>query len=129
MKIELATLVVHDYDVAISFFVDSLGFVLIEDAPATTNDRRAKRWVVVRPPDGQTGLLLARADDDRQIGAVGNQTGGRVAFFLRVENFDRTYESMRSAGVAFVGQPRTESYGRVAVFRDPWGNRWDLLGP
>jgi catechol 2,3-dioxygenase-like lactoylglutathione lyase family enzyme len=128
VNLDLVTLVVHDYDVAIAFFVESLGFDLIEDTPASTGDGRAKRWVVVRPAGDRTGLLLARADDDRQVDAVGNQTGGRVAFFLRVENFDLTYESMRSAGVAFVEQPRTEPYGRVAVFLDPWGNRWDLLG-
>jgi catechol 2,3-dioxygenase-like lactoylglutathione lyase family enzyme len=127
MNIDLVTLVVPDYDPAIAFFVDSLGFDLLEDSPARSNDGRSKRWVVVRPPGAQTGLLLARADGDRQTNTVGNQAGGRVAFFLRVEDFDAAYASMRSRGVAFT-PPRTESYGRVAVFTDPWGNRWDLLG-
>ena len=128
MNIDLVTVVVDDYEAGIAFFVDTLGFDLLEDVPTTTNDERSKRWVVVRPPGTQTGLLLARADGDRQAGAVGNQTGGRVAFFLRVEKFDLAFEAMRSAGVAFVGQPRREPYGQVAVFLDPWGNRWDLLG-
>lgn len=128
MNIDLVTLVVDEYDGAISFFVRTLGFDLIEDAPALTNDGRQKRWVVVRPPGARTGILLARADGDRQAAAIGNQTGGRVAFFLRVKNFDATYESMRAAGVAFVDRPRIEPYGRIAVFLDPMGNRWDLLG-
>jgi catechol 2,3-dioxygenase-like lactoylglutathione lyase family enzyme len=129
MHLDLVTIVVPNYESAIDFFVDRLGFELIEDAAATTNDGRPKRWVVVGPPGGHTRLLLARADSDRQADAVGNQTGGRVAFFLRVEDFDSTYEAIRSKGVPFVEQPRTESYGRVAVFVDPWGNHWDLLGP
>jgi catechol 2,3-dioxygenase-like lactoylglutathione lyase family enzyme len=128
VNIDLVTVVVDDYDAGIAFFVDTLGFDLIEDVPTRTNDEGSKRWVVVRPPGTQTGLLLARADGDRQAGAVGNQTGGRVAFFLSVEKFDLAFEEMRSAGVAFVGQPRREPYGQVAVFLDPWGNRWDLLG-
>lgn len=128
VNLDLVTLVVPDYDAAICFFVDRLGFDLAEDTPTDTNDGRPKRWVVVRPPGGQTGLLLARADGAQQTGAVGNQTGGRVSFFLRVENFEQTYETMKSAGVIFVEARRTESYGRVAVFVDPWGNRWDLLG-
>lgn len=129
MDIELVTLVVPDYDAAIGFFVDRLGFELVEDAAATADDGRPKRWVVVRPPGGRTGLLLARADGRRQSDAIGNQTGGRVAFFLRVEDFHQTYDTMKAAGVLFVEQPRAEPYGRVAVFRDPWGNHWDLLGP
>jgi catechol 2,3-dioxygenase-like lactoylglutathione lyase family enzyme len=128
VNIDLVTLVVDDYDAAIAFFVDNLGFDLVEDVLATGNDGRPKRWVVVRPPSAQTGVLLARADGDRQAGAVGNQTGGRVSFFLRVEKVDLAYEEMRSAGVVFIEQPRTEPYGRVAVFLDPWGNSWDLLG-
>lgn len=86
MNIDLVTLVIDDYDDAVAFFVDTLGFDLIEDVPTTTNDGRSKRWVVVRPPGAQTGLLLARADGDRQAGAVGNQTGGRVAFFSALRN-------------------------------------------
>ena len=129
MKIDLVTLVVEDYDIAIRFFVHVLGFDLIDDTPAVNDEGHPKRWVVVRPPGSGTGVLLARADGDRQSAVVGNQTGGRVGFFLRVEDFDETYESMRTAGVTFTGLPRQEPYGRVAVFLDPMGNRWDLLGP
>jgi catechol 2,3-dioxygenase-like lactoylglutathione lyase family enzyme len=126
--LELVTLVVDDYDRAIAFFVDVLGFELVEDSPSLTNDGRPKRWVVVRPPDAQTGILIAVADNDHQRAAIGNQTGGRVGFFLRVDDFDATYERMVSAGVEFVTVPQTETYGRLAVFIDIAGNRWDLLG-
>lgn len=128
-SLDLVTLVVEEYDPAISFFVETLGFELVEDSPSCTNDGRPKRWVVVRPPGARTGLLLARADGSRQEAAVGNQTGGRVGFFLRVEDFEASYERMRSAGVVFESRPRDEPYGRVAVFRDLCGNPWDLLGP
>jgi catechol 2,3-dioxygenase-like lactoylglutathione lyase family enzyme len=121
--------VVDDYDEAIAFFVDALGFELVEDSPSLTNDGRPKRWVVVRPPGAQTGLLLARADGDEQAAAVGRQFAGRVGLFLRVDDFDGQYERMRAAGVEFVSEPRSEPYGRVAVFLDVAGNRWDLLGP
>ncbi len=129
MSIELVALVVRNYDEAIDFFVDVLGFALVEDSPAVTNDGAAKRWVVVRPPDGGAGLLLAQADGEQQLDAVGNQTGGRVGFFLRVSDFFGAYERMKSAGVEFVTSPREEPYGHVVVFRDVAGNRWDLLGP
>jgi catechol 2,3-dioxygenase-like lactoylglutathione lyase family enzyme len=122
------TIVVDDYDQAIEFFAGVLGFDLVEDSPSLTNDGRPKRWVVVRPPGGQTALLLARADGERQAAAVGNQAGGRVGFFLRVDDFDTACRRMTAAGVEFLTAPRTEPYGRVAVFADPWGNRWDLLG-
>jgi catechol 2,3-dioxygenase-like lactoylglutathione lyase family enzyme len=127
--LELVAIVVEEYDPAIRFFVDVLGFELIEDTPALTNDGRPKRWVVVRPPGGQTGILLARADGNDQATVIGHQTGGRVGFFLRVADFNSSYERMLSAGVEFHGPPRTEPYGRVAVFSDISGNRWDLLGP
>jgi catechol 2,3-dioxygenase-like lactoylglutathione lyase family enzyme len=127
--LQLATVVVHEYDPAIRFFVDVLGFELAEDSPSTTNDGRPKRWVVVRPPGAETGLLLAQADGDEQAAAVGNQTAGRVGFFLRVDDFDATYGRIQDAGVEFVGAPREEPYGRVVVFTDIAGNRWDLLGP
>ena len=121
---------VREYDPAIGFFVGALGFELVEDSPAlTTSGGRPKRWVVVRPPGAATGLLLARADGERQAAAVGNQVAGRVGFFLRVEDFDAAFARMTSAGVEFVSPPRTEPYGRVAVFLDIAGNRWDLLGP
>ncbi|GAA4567596.1 VOC family protein [Micromonospora coerulea] len=129
MRIDLVTLVVADYDPAIDFFTEVLGFELVEDKPSLTNDGRPKRWVVVRPPGGGTGLLLARADGERQEAAVGDQTAGRVGFFLRVDDFEATYRRMRAANVEFVTPPRTEPYGRVAVFRDLAGNPWDLLGP
>jgi catechol 2,3-dioxygenase-like lactoylglutathione lyase family enzyme len=129
MHLERAALIVDDYDEAIAFFVDALGFELVEDEPAQTNDGRPKRWVMVRPPGARTGLLLAKADGERQREAVGEQYAGRVGLFLRVEDFDAQYERMRAAGVDFVSEPRDEPYGRVAVFRDVAGNRWDLLGP
>lgn len=127
MHLDLVSLIVPDYDEAISFFVDVLGFELAEDSPSLTNDGRPKRWVVVRPPGGGTGLLLARADGERQERAVGDQFAGRVGLFLRVDDFDACVDRMRAAGVAFVSEPRTEPYGRVAVFLDLAGNRWDLL--
>lgn len=129
MHLELVTIVVAEYDPAIDFFVRVLGFDLIEDSPSLTNDGRPKRWVVVRPPAASTGILLARADGDVQLPAVGNQVAGRVGFFLRVADFDAAYRRMTCAGVEFVTEPRRESYGRVAVFLDISGNRWDLLGP
>jgi catechol 2,3-dioxygenase-like lactoylglutathione lyase family enzyme len=129
VRVDLFTIVVDDYDRAIEFFVNTLGFELAEDSPSSTNDGRPKRWVVVRPPGAQTGVLLAQADGDDQAAVVGRQLGGRVGFFLRVDDFDATYARMVSAEVEFVGAPRTEPYGRVAVFLDIAGNRWDLLGP
>lgn len=128
MRLDLITIVVDDYDRAIAFFTSTLGFDLVEDSPAATDDGRPKRWVVVRPPGAQTGILLARADGDRQHDAVGNQTAGRVGFFLRVDDFDAHYRRMRDAGVTFVRAAREEPYGKVAVFLDIVGNRWDLLG-
>lgn len=127
--LSLVAIVVDDYDPAISFFVDVVGFELVEDAPSTTNDGRPKRWVVVRPPGRETGLLLAKADGPDQEAIVGHQAAGRVGFFLTVDDFEERYRHMVSAGVDFVSAPRTEPYGRIAVFRDIAGNRWDLLGP
>jgi catechol 2,3-dioxygenase-like lactoylglutathione lyase family enzyme len=111
--LQLVALVVRDYDPAIEFFVNVLDFELIEDVPSTTNDGRPKRWVVVRPRGGVTGILLARADGDRQAAVVGDQFAGRVGMFLRVDDFDATYARLMAAGVEFVGQPREEAYGRV----------------
>jgi catechol 2,3-dioxygenase-like lactoylglutathione lyase family enzyme len=122
-------LIVDDYDRAIVFFVDALGFELVEDSPALTNDGRPKRWVVVRPPGAETGILLAQADGEPQAAAVGAQFAGRVGLFLRVDDFAAAHARMTAAGVEFVSEPRDEPYGRVAVFRDVAGNRWDLLGP
>ena len=130
MYLEQVSLIVEDYDDAIRFFVDVLGFELIEDSPALTSRAgRSKRWVVVRPPGAVTALLLAKADGEREAHAVGDQFAGRVGLFLRVEDFDSAYARMLEAGVEFVGEPRQEPYGRVAVFLDIAGNRWDLLGP
>jgi catechol 2,3-dioxygenase-like lactoylglutathione lyase family enzyme len=127
--LHLVAVIVDDYDRAIDFFVRVLDFELIEDLPSTTNDGRPKRWVVVRPRGAQTGILLAKADGDHQRAAVGNQFAGRVGLFLRVEDFDAAYQRMVQAGVTFTSEPRSESYGRIAVFLDIAGNKWDLLGP
>jgi catechol 2,3-dioxygenase-like lactoylglutathione lyase family enzyme len=127
--LELVALLVRDYDPAIRFFVDVLGFDLVEDSPSLTSDGRAKRWVVVRPPGAVTGILLARADGDAQTTCVGQQFGGRVGLFLRVDDFGAAHARLTAAGVRFTSAPRVEAYGRVAVFLDLEGNRWDLLGP
>jgi catechol 2,3-dioxygenase-like lactoylglutathione lyase family enzyme len=139
MYLEHVTVVVDDYDRAIEFFVDVLSFELVEDSAGQTGDRqtgdgqtgdeRLKRWVVVRPPGGETSVLLARADGPEQVAVLGRQTGGRVGFFLRVDDFDEIYERIAAAGVRIVRPPRSERYGKVAVFLDCMGNRWDLLGP
>ena len=120
-------LVVRDYDEAIHFYVDVLGFALIEDTAIPAQD---KRWVVVAPR-GSTGprLLLARATDDEQASRIGNQTGGRVFLFLHTDDFWRDFHAYKSRGVIFVREPRVESYGTVAVFRDLYGNLWDLVQP
>jgi len=128
-RLDLVTIVVESYDPAIEFFVEKLGFQLVDDSPAVTNDGHPKRWVVVRPPGAQTGILLARAEGKRQASVVGGQVAGRVGFFLRVDDFEEAHDRMASVGVEFVTPPRTERYGRVAVFLDIAGNRWDLIGP
>lgn len=127
--LSLVALIVPDYDQAIDFFVRVLGFELVEDVPSTTNDGRPKRWVVVRPVGAVTGFLLARADGETQQAAVGRQFAGRVGFFLRVDDFDATYQRLAAEGITFVNAPRTEAYGQVVVFHDIFGNKWDLLGP
>ena len=129
MHLGLIAIVVSDYDPAISFFVDVLGFELVEDSPALTNDGRAKRWIVVRPPGAATGLLIARADGEDQAAVVGRQVAERVGFFLNVDDFGAAYARMTSGGVRFLTAPRTEPYGQVAVFLDIAGNKWDLIGP
>jgi predicted enzyme related to lactoylglutathione lyase len=125
--LQLTALLVEDYDAAISFFVDALDCELVEDSAAQTNDGRPKRWVVVRPRGGETALLLARAEGEQQRAAVGNQFAERVGFFLEVEDLDAAYQRMTAAGVQFLTKPRDEPYGRVSVFLDVAGNRWDLL--
>jgi len=121
------SLVVRDYDEAIHFFVDILGFELLEDLYIAEQD---KRWVVVAPK-GDLGckLLLAQASTEKQAARIGDQTGGRVGFFLHTDNFQRDYRAYTDRGVEFVGPPRHEAYGTVAVFRDLYGNLWDLLQP
>lgn len=129
MHLEHTALIVDDYDEAIEFFVGALGFELVEDSPALTNDGRPKRWVVVGPPGGSTSLLLAQADGEDQRLAVGAQYAGRVGLFLRVDDFETAVERMTSHGVTFLSEPQDQPYGRVVVFADIAGNRWDLLGP
>lgn len=121
-------MVVDDYDEALQFFLGIVGFEFIEDSPASTQDGRAKRWVVVRPARAATGLVLAESDSDAQRAVVEQQTGGRVGFFLRVDDFAAMHARLVLAGVEFEAQPRVEVHGQVAVFRDVAGNRWDLLG-
>jgi catechol 2,3-dioxygenase-like lactoylglutathione lyase family enzyme len=126
----LAAVVVADYDEAIEFFTGALGFELAEDSPAlTTHTGQPKRWVVVRPPGANTGLLLARADGAGQEAVIGQQAAGRVAFFLNVDDFHGSHRRMSAAGVRFLTEPREEDYGWVAVFLDIAGNKWDLIGP
>ena len=127
--LHLFTIIVREYDEAIKFFTEALDFVVAEDSPSLTNDGRPKRWVVVRPKGGETGILLAQADGENQKAYAGKQFAGRVGLFLRVDDFESACARMERAGVKFVTKPRDEPYGRVAVFEDLEGNRWDLLGP
>lgn len=121
-----AALVVRDYDEAIAYFTKTLGFVLVEDEPRG----EGKRWVVVKPGASRgASLLLARAASPEQERAIGNQTGGRVGFFLHTDDFAATYEAYRAGGVRFLEEPRSEEYGRVVVFADLYGNKWDLIEP
>jgi len=124
-RIGLSTLVVHDYDAAIEFFVEKLGFCLMEDTFSESED---KRWVVVAPASStESGLLLAKASSDVQVTSIGSQTGGRVAFFLYTDDFWRDFEAYKANGIKFVRDPVKQSYGTVAVFEDISGNLWDLL--
>ncbi|NND71378.1 MAG: VOC family protein [Rhodothermales bacterium] len=126
-RIGLATLVVNEYDAAIEFFVDKLGFRLIED---TLLESENKRWVVVAPVGStESGLLLARASGDIQVDSIGNQAGGRVAFILYTDDFWRDFLEYKSKGIKFIRDPKKQSYGTVAVFADISGNLWDLLEP
>lgn len=123
LRFEMTTIVVDDYDRALSHFVSDLGFTLIEDTQLSPE----KRWVVVAP--GNTGgkILLAKANGEDQVAAIGNSTGGRVAFFLHTDTFDETYQSYLTRGVEFTETPRNEIFGRVVVFKDIYGNKWDLI--
>ncbi|WJI14845.1 VOC family protein [Pseudoxanthomonas winnipegensis] len=124
-RIALTTLVVADYDEAIAWYTGKLGFALLEDL-----DQGHKRWVVVGPSDQRAAaLLLARASDEQQRQRIGDQTGGRVGFFLHTDDFWRDHAAMTAAGVEFLERPREEAYATVAVFRDLYGNTWDLLEP
>jgi catechol 2,3-dioxygenase-like lactoylglutathione lyase family enzyme len=126
-RIALVTLVVGDYDEAIRFYTEALGFRLVEDTPRPDGSR----WVVVRAGADAHGtdLLLARAKGGTQSARIGDQTGGRVGFFLHTDDFARDHARMLAAGVTFLEEPRREPYGTVAVFQDLYGNRWDLLQP
>jgi catechol 2,3-dioxygenase-like lactoylglutathione lyase family enzyme len=118
------TIVVRDYDEALGFYVGALGFSLIEDTPMPAQQ---KRWVVVAPAGSHVRLLLARAADEKQAASIGNQTGGRVFLFLHTDDFWRDFHAYQAMGVEFVREPREEAYGTVAVFRDLYGNLWDLI--
>ena len=129
MSLGLITFVVGDYDEAVSYFVNALGFAVVEDADLGDG----KRWVVVAPADRSDGrgaaLLLAHASTESERARIGDQTGGRVGFFLATDDIWRDHERMRAAGVAFLESPRHEKYGTVVVFQDLYGNRWDLVQP
>jgi catechol 2,3-dioxygenase-like lactoylglutathione lyase family enzyme len=119
-------LIVADYDEAIAFYTQKLHFELLEDTVLSPT----KRWVVVRPKSGGgASLLLAKAANEEQASRVGNQTGGRVFLFLHTDNFDRDYQHLLDQGITIVREPAIEEYGKVAVFADLYGNRWDLIGP
>ena len=119
----MIAIVVDEYDAAISHYVDDLGFTLVEDKEMTAE----KRWVVVAPSKDGAKILLARAATDQQRAAIGNSTGGRVGFFMYTTNFDETYQNYKARGIEFVEQPRQEAYGQVVVFKDRYGNKWDLI--
>lgn len=123
--IAIFTIVVPDYDAGIDFYVNKLGFELLEDTPRSPT----KRWVRVAPKGAETAILLAKADGPAQAAAIGNQTGGRVGFFLHTDDFARDHAAMVANGVTFREDPRYEAYGTVAVFEDPFGNLWDLIEP
>jgi catechol 2,3-dioxygenase-like lactoylglutathione lyase family enzyme len=121
------SVVVRDYDEAIAFYVKTLGFTLVEDTYIASQD---KRWVIVAPPGStESRLLLARASNDEQASRIGNQTGGRVFLFLFTDDFWRDFRNYQGKGVVFIREPKEESYGTVAVFRDLYGNQWDLIQP
>jgi catechol 2,3-dioxygenase-like lactoylglutathione lyase family enzyme len=128
MGLELVSVIVREYDEAIEYFVNVLGCVLEDDSPSLDGDGQPKRWVVVRPPGSGSGILLAQARGDEQVAIIGRQFAGRVGLFLRVDDFSASYKHMKECGVEFLTAPRTEPYGQVAVFKDLYGNQWDLLG-
>jgi len=119
----MITIVIDDYDSAIKHYVEDLDFTLIEDTALSAD----KRWVVVAPGNDGAKILLAKAANEAQTSAIGNSTGGRVGFFMYTNTFTDTYESYKSHGIEFIETPRQESYGRVVVFKDKYGNKWDLI--
>jgi uncharacterized glyoxalase superfamily protein PhnB len=119
----MIAIVIDEYERAISHYVNDLGFTLIEDTPLSTD----KRWVVVAPSENGARILLARASNENQRGAIGNSTGGRVGFFLYTSNFAQTFQNYKSKGIEFIEAPRQEVYGQVVVFKDMYGNKWDLI--
>ena len=119
----MIAIVIDDYDLAISHYVNDLGFTLIEDKEMTPE----KRWVVVAPGKDGAKILLAKAANDQQRAAIGNSTGGRVGFFMYTTSFNKTYETYSSRGIEFIETPRQEAYGQVVVFKDKYGNKWDLI--
>ena len=123
-RVSAIALIVPDYDQGIVFYRDVMGFRLVEDI-----DQGRKRWVAMEPPGGGARLIIARAEGALQVAAIGNQAGGRVWLFLQTDDFWRDHAKMKAAGVLFEEEPRVEAYGTVAVWRDPWGNRWDMIEP
>jgi hypothetical protein len=119
----MIAIVIDEYDRAISHYVNDLGFTLIEDTPLSTD----KRWVVVAPSENGARILLARASNENQRDAIGKSTGGRVGFFLYTSNFAQTFQNYKSNGIEFIEAPRQEVYGQVVVFKDMYGNKWDLI--
>ena len=124
MEFAMTAIVVDDYDRAIDYYTNTLGFTLTEDTVLSPD----KRWVTVRPGTHGASILLARAATEAQESRIGNQTGGRVGFFLHTDTFDADYARMKAAGVVFIDLPRTEEYGKVIVFVDLYGNKWDFIG-
>ena len=119
----MIAIVIDEYDMAISHYVNDLDFVLVEDSALSPE----KRWVIVAPSLQGAKILLAKAATDQQKAAIGNSTGGRVGYFLYTTNFSETYETYKSRGIEFIEQPRQEAYGQVVVFKDKYGNKWDLI--
>jgi uncharacterized glyoxalase superfamily protein PhnB len=119
----MITIVIDEYDAAIKHYVEDLGFTLIEDSSLTPD----KRWVVVAPSNEGANILLAKAANETQKAAIGNSTGGRVGFFMYTTEFSQTYELYKSRGIRFIEEPRQEAYGQVVVFKDKYGNKWDLI--
>ena len=129
MHLQRIAILVPTYDEGIRFFVDSLGFELLQDEAGVDEFGKPRRWVVVAPPGGETSIVLSEVKTEEDRSRLGSQLGNRVGFFLRVDDFDAQHVRMVTAGVRFVTEPRNEPYGRVAIFEDLAGNRWDLLGP